>query len=147
MTEQTVYLDTSALAKRYMKEKDSDRVDAFYRDAQTGSIKIGFSLWNIGEAAVVFDKYRKTEDPKKRLELLIDESVRLSVSSAVEIVEVTFDLVRRSAELVLKHHLYISDAIQLASALDIKANAFATTDGPLARAAKQEGFNVVELSG
>ena len=147
MREQIVYLDTSALVKRYMKERDSDKVDNFYKSAEIGEAKICFSLWNVGESTVVFDKNRDKASPKERLRLLIDESTRLSGSGAIEIIELTSEIILKSTDLVLKHHLYISDTLQIATALNINASLFATADGPLAKAAQQEGFKVIKLGG
>jgi len=57
MGAQRAYLYTSAAVERYVIEEGGSRVDALYREAHTGNIKIGFSVRNIGEVAVVLDKY------------------------------------------------------------------------------------------
>jgi len=54
-----IYLDTSALVKRYVTEPGTETVDSIYEEAHKGYATIGFSLWNVGEASVVFDKYEK----------------------------------------------------------------------------------------
>ena len=64
MGERDVYLDTSALAKRYLKERDSDKVDELYRNTEMGKTKLHFSLWNIGEVCGVFDKHRENTNTK-----------------------------------------------------------------------------------
>jgi predicted nucleic acid-binding protein len=51
------YLDTSAIVKRYILERGSDEVAALYSRAWGGDVKLSFSLWNVGEALGVFDKY------------------------------------------------------------------------------------------
>ena len=43
-----VYLDTSAIVKRYIQEAGSDVVASLYSSAWQGDVKISFSLWNIG---------------------------------------------------------------------------------------------------
>ncbi|HLH86539.1 MAG TPA: hypothetical protein VKU79_06735, partial [Thermoplasmataceae archaeon] len=56
-----VYLDTSILIKRYVKEENSNLADSYFHQAQRGETVICLSEINLGEAAVVFDKYsRKT---------------------------------------------------------------------------------------
>jgi len=55
----SVYLDTGAIVKRYVVEDGSDRVDAVYKEAYAGRLVIGFSMWNIGEVATVFDEYKR----------------------------------------------------------------------------------------
>jgi len=52
------YLDTSALVKRYLKEEGSEKVDSIFERAYEEKAIIVTSQWNLGEAAVVFDKYR-----------------------------------------------------------------------------------------
>ncbi len=54
---ESVYLDTSAIVKRYVAEEYSDLVDEVYEGAYRGAVRIGFSAWNVGEVAVVLDKY------------------------------------------------------------------------------------------
>ena len=61
MSVESIYLDTSALIKRYILEEYSEHVDRLYREAHAGRVRIGFSIWNIGEVAVVLDKYERGE--------------------------------------------------------------------------------------
>ena len=49
MTENLVYLDSSAIVKRYTKETGTSTVDFVYRQAELGKLVVGFSIWNIGE--------------------------------------------------------------------------------------------------
>lgn len=58
MTETTVYLDSSALAKRYKNEAGSEAVDALYRRAEALDLRLAFSLWNIGEVLRTFARAR-----------------------------------------------------------------------------------------
>jgi predicted nucleic acid-binding protein len=147
MGERDVYLDTSALAKRYLKERDSDKVDELYRNAEMGKIKLHFSLWNIGEVCGVFDKHRENTNPKSDLELLLGESTRLVVSGRLNVMEISNDVVMGALEIVLKYHIYVADALQLATAHIAGAKRFVTADKMLIRIAKKEGFDVIELAG
>jgi predicted nucleic acid-binding protein len=52
-----VYLDTSAIVKRYIQEPGSDVVAQLYSKAWLGDLKIAYSVWNIGEVLGVLDKY------------------------------------------------------------------------------------------
>ncbi|MCW6159674.1 MAG: type II toxin-antitoxin system VapC family toxin [Candidatus Micrarchaeales archaeon] len=146
MSEQRVYLDTSAVAKRYAEEKDSDIMDKIYADAEMKKSKLCFSLWNIGETVGVFDKYRKSIDPKERTRIFLDETIRLIGNGALEIIEVSSDLLSHAIKIVLKHHIYIADAVQIASASEFKAEMFVTADESLAKTAEKEGFKVTKLS-
>jgi len=53
----TVYLDTSAIVKRYIQEAGSDVVTQLYSKAWLEDLKIAYSAWNIGEVLGVLDKY------------------------------------------------------------------------------------------
>ncbi|MEM3753989.1 MAG: type II toxin-antitoxin system VapC family toxin, partial [Candidatus Micrarchaeaceae archaeon] len=121
MSENDIYLDTSAIAKRYIKEKDSEKVDDIYRNAEMGNSRLYFSSWNLGEAIGVFDKQRAAVDPKLRLEPFLDECVKYVVSGVLTIIDVSYDLVIKSSELVLKHHIYMADALQIATAKNVGA--------------------------
>jgi len=61
MSDQTIYLDTSAIVKRYVIEEETDRIDKIYGKALAGKIRLSFSVWNIGETAVVLDKYHRRD--------------------------------------------------------------------------------------
>ena len=44
-----VYLDSSAIVKRYIKEAGTEIMDLAFGYAEDGHIKLFFSIWNIGE--------------------------------------------------------------------------------------------------
>ncbi|MEZ0248393.1 MAG: hypothetical protein ABWJ97_03890 [Thermoproteus sp.] len=50
------YLDSSALVKRYVKERGSDVVAGLFRKAYGGDAAMAFSVYNIGEVLTAFDK-------------------------------------------------------------------------------------------
>ncbi|MEM4606535.1 MAG: type II toxin-antitoxin system VapC family toxin, partial [Thermofilaceae archaeon] len=54
-----VYLDSSAIVKRYVEERGSTIVRKVYREAYSGSATLTVSAWNIGEVLGVFNKYRR----------------------------------------------------------------------------------------
>jgi hypothetical protein len=59
------------------------------------------------------------------------------------VVSVSPLILRASLKLVLKHHIYAADALQLASAKSIDNCTFVTGDRELARVAEAEGLNTV----
>lgn len=139
-----VYLDTSAIVKRYVEEEHSDVVDEIYDGAHAGRIEIGFSLWNIGEVAAVLSKYARRgvlEDPKAVFERFVGESRLLSRLGQAEVVPITYGLMSSAVGYVLKHSMYIADALQMASAENF--DEFLTFDEELARVARSEGLKVV----
>lgn len=146
MPERKVYLDTSAIVKRYVIERDSERIDMVYTEAETKDCELYFSFWNIGETIGIFDRkrYREVEKPLERAKLFLDETSRLVSSGSLTVIDVT-ETLRNAIPLVLRYHIYIADALQLASASYYNANEFITADKALAKVAKQEGLRVVEL--
>jgi len=80
-----------------------------------------FPYWNVAEAAVVFDKYeRRLElNARKLLRNLLRESSTLSRLQRLVVVSVNPSILRASLKLVMKHHIYVADALQLASAKNI----------------------------
>ena len=54
-----LYLDTSAIVKRYVAEPGTETVDAIFDKAETGELTIALSLWNIGETLGVLDERRR----------------------------------------------------------------------------------------
>lgn len=141
------YLDTSALVKRYVKEPGSEVVDEVFMRAHAGEASIALSYWNIGEAAVVFDKYERRTglDATAIFHTMLRELRMLARARYAILVGVTPRILRESIILVLKHHVYIADALQVTSAKRAKARKFLTGDEELARVARAEGLETIYL--
>ncbi|MBS7611728.1 type II toxin-antitoxin system VapC family toxin [Candidatus Bathyarchaeota archaeon] len=140
----SVYLDTSALVKRYVVEEHSDRVDELYSESYAGRVRIGFSVWNIGEVAVVLDKYEErgiVEDARIVFARFIGESHLLVKLNQLKLIPLNFRVVVEAVNYVFKHGIYVADAVQLASAEGF--DTFLTYDEKLAQIAKIEGLNVI----
>ena len=113
--------------------------------AHKGYATIGFSLWNIGEASVVFDKYEKmglVDNGRRLLEKLLGESKLLTSLEALKLVNITLDIVLESIKLVFRHHIYVADALQIASTKK-GFDEFATADRKVAEVAKAEKLTTV----
>uniref|UniRef100_A0A7J3X843 PIN domain-containing protein n=1 Tax=Thermofilum pendens TaxID=2269 RepID=A0A7J3X843_THEPE len=139
------YLDTSALVKRYVEEPGSRVVDEIYRSAYKGVAVLAFSYWNIAEAAAVFDKYERKLglEARELLRNLLRESATLSRLRRLVLVSVSPSLLQASVKLVLKHHIYVADALQVASAKSLNSYRFVTGDRDLARVAENEGLKAL----
>ena len=137
-----VYLDTSILIKRYVKEENSNLADRYFYKAQRGEAVICLSEINLGEAAVVFDKYsRKTGiDARNRLQTMLSELGSLERSSSVEIYPVSSQIIRKAVETVLEQHIYIVDAIQLETCIEAGTTVFCSADRGLNAAARKLGI-------
>lgn len=146
MKERLVYLDSSAIVKRYVEETGSDHVRSLYKSAYGGVSKLAFSSWNIGEVLGVFDRARVKEliSEKEYTEVktyLLTETWRLSKLGQLIIVPVRLSILRNSWKFVGKHHIYQADAIQIASAKAVNASEFLVADKKLHRVAIDEGLN------
>lgn len=133
------------MVKRYVVESGTEVVDSIYGEAYNGSAVIGFSTWNLGEASVVFDKYERkglVDDGKKLLEKLLGESRLLISLEALKLINLTSDILLESIKLVFKHHIYVADALQIASAKG-EFNELVTADRKLAEIAKLEEMPTV----
>ena len=129
-----LYLDTSALVKLVVEERGSDAVDALVATTEyavssviaypecRSAIARGAKAGRVDSAAAVRS---------------LDQ-----VWAAVQTLDVDLRLSARAGSLAARHLLRGMDALHLATALEIAAPelpvAFATFDGPLARAARAE---------
>ena len=141
---ESVYLDTSAIVKRYVAEEGSEQVDGIYDGAYAGRARIGFSVWNVGEVAVVLDKYERRGvigDAKRVFELFLGETRLLARLNQLRLVPLSFKVIATAVSYVFKRGIYVADAVQLASARDF--DAFLTYDERLARVARAERLSVV----
>lgn len=146
----TIYLDTSAIVKRYIQEEGSDVVASAYSNAWRGEAKISFSLWNIGEVLGVLDRYYRRgwlteEDFKLARGEFIGETLRMLKLRILRIVPVKASIVVESWRLVEKYHVYQADAIQVASSREVNAEEFYTGDKTLCAIAELEGLKQVCL--
>lgn len=125
-----------------MEEAGSKKVDSYFEDAEKGGSSIVFSVWNIGELAVVFDKYERDGllTASKVMRTFLAEMKRLGKSRAAEVVPVAGHTVADSVAQVLKHHIYLADALQIASCKTADAGSFVTADRRLAEVAMAEGL-------
>ncbi len=137
-----VYLDTSILIKRYVKEENSSIADTYFHLAQRGEAVICLSEINLGESAVVFDKYSRKLgiDARERLRTMLSELGLLERSSSVEIYPVGSHTIRKAARTVLEQHVYIVDAIQLETCIEAEAAVFCSADRGLNATARKLGI-------
>jgi predicted nucleic acid-binding protein len=138
------YLDSSAMAKRYVQERGSDRMDQIFERAEKGEEPVFFSMWNVGELAVVFDKYERDGllDAKHVMLTFLEEVKRLGKSKAAEMVPVSGSMIAEAVALTFKHHAYVADALQVVSCQTEEDARFVTADRRLAGIARDEGLKV-----
>lgn len=119
-------------------------MDEIFERAEKGEEPLFFSAWNVGELAVVFDKYEREGllDAKEVMMTFLGEVKRLGKSRAAEVVPVSGSVVADAVALTRKHHVCVADAIQVASCQTASRAGFVTADRRLARIARQEGSRV-----
>ncbi len=132
------YLDTSALAKRYVHEPGSDSVRAVCRRGRIVVARITFAELLAAIARACRDGVI-TEPQRGTLFARIDEDF-----ADFTIIEIRPALLREVPGLVVRHPLRGYDAVQLAAALAVRAQGgstqFWSADAQLANAARAEGL-------
>lgn len=147
MGERRVYLDSSAIVKRYVEERGTETVDSIFKEAEAGAVELHFSAWNVGEVAAAFDKYerRGAINGKQTYAIFLNETARLNRFGTLAIVPLTLSLVSSSIKYIFTYDLYAADAIQLASSKESSCGKFLTADSRLREAAASEGVETPML--
>jgi len=148
LSTRVVYLDTSAVVKRYVLESGTDVVKALYLSAWNGEVKLSFSLWNIGEMLGVLGKYRQRgslgdSEYRAARGMFLSETIRMLRLGLLKIVPLKLDIITESWRIVEKYSIYEADAIQITSAKYVKASEFYTADKELCDIAVKEGVKAV----
>lgn len=118
-----IYLDTSAMAKRYLDEPGSGTVSDRYRNAWDGKDILFLSIWNMGEFIDILTRKGRTGElnPAESSEIMKDfqgEMIGLRRKRAVVVVPMTNALIERSWETAIREKIYMPDALQIVTALD-----------------------------
>jgi predicted nucleic acid-binding protein len=127
----TLYLDSSALVKRYVREDGSDAViDVMGRASSYKMCRIGFV-----ETVRAVARGGEPEDVEK---------IKRDWSR-VDVIEVDMALTEHAAELAVGHRLRTLDALHLAAALAVAGQdpTFVTWDADLHRAAREQGLRTL----
>ena len=113
----TYFLDTSALAKRYLTEKGSPRVRRLL--ARKADVFYQTFLTPVELSSALYRRHREREITLEELELMLRAYVTHSHQDYL-LVSYADSLMERAAALLAHHALRVLDAIQLAAALDLK---------------------------
>ena len=136
-----LYLDTSALIKKYFKESHSNEVISKWREAT----EIITSSVTFAETMAAFYRKKREANLRNKVFAKIVDSFQLDWDSFIR-VEVNEDLNQPITTIISKHPLRGFDAIHLVSALivyekDPENFLFICYDHKLTQAAKKEGLN------
>jgi len=145
-----IYLDSSAIVKRYVLEEGTDKIRETYLEALNGAATLHFSVWNIGEVLGALDTYHRrnwldNDDYRDTRESFITETMRLIKLGVTKVVPVKSKLLAQSWLLIEKHHIYEADALQIVTAKNIDADQLLSGDQRLVDTARKEKVNAAYL--
>ncbi len=147
------YMDTSAYIKHYSKpesEKGVDIIDNMFDEAINSNTVLVSSVFMIGEAASVFDRWVRikvitSKEFEKIWGRFLFDVKELSENGSLILETVNPLFITFSIEFIIKHHISINDAIHLYTALSWTPgiDEFVCSDENLNRAAKNEGLSIL----
>lgn len=145
MNGKLVYLDSSAVVKRYVAEEGSDAVDALYHRAEARALSLAFSLWNLGEVVGAVARAGRRgwitqEEATRAAWALVQETLKVRGLGVLRVVPVRSDLLAACVPLLFRHGLSQPDGLQIATCKDLQASAFVCADKRLLQAAEAEGL-------
>ena len=144
------YLDTSGLVKRYVEEEGTEVIDRLYEETEAGRATTSFSIWNIGEAIGVFDRYHKRgllseEELQTSFRSLATETVKMIRLGSLQVLPITSGSLVESWALVLRHHIYEADALQISAAKEAGCDILLSADRHLVQVAIEEGIEAIDI--
>jgi predicted nucleic acid-binding protein len=140
-----IYLDTSALIKRFVEEKGSARVHSMVASGEAvATAKIAYA-----ETFAGLTRKMREDNLDNRQYDLACRQFEADWRAYIR-VELTDDLLYLARDLIRRHGLRGFDAVHLASALTLKnaideSVAFAAADRRLLRAADGEGLTAINV--
>jgi len=149
------YIDTSAFVKHYRKEElGSDIINKLMDDSKEKNSQLISSFIVVGEIISVFDKWVRYKFITKQecdelVRIFLKEIKQLTDNEVLILESVSNSMITMSVELIIKHHLSLNDALHLYTALGNKnlIQEFVCSDDSLLKAAKSEGFEVLNPEG
>lgn len=144
------YLDTSGLVKRYVEEEGTRVIDRLYEETEAGRATTSFSIWNIGEALGVLDRYHTKgqlteEELQTTLRNLTSETMKMIRLGSLQVLPITSKSLVESWTLVLRHHIYAADALQISGAREAGCDLFLAADRRLVKVATEEGIEAIDI--
>jgi len=136
-----VFFDSSALAKRYIQETGSDRVEAILSSASA----LGISVICLSEVVSALCR-RRREGELSRPQYVEAKRAFFSDIEDASVVAITDQVVARAVELLERWPLRSSDSLHVACATEWSAQLFVSADGRQCAAAKAYGLRVEELN-
>lgn len=135
-----VFLDSSALAKRYVQEPGSDRVEEILFSASS----LGISVICVAEIISALCRRRRESKLSRRQYLKAKQALFEDIADA-SVVNITDQVMARAVELLERWPLRSSDALHIASAAEWSGELFVSADDRQCAAAQAYGLRVEEL--
>lgn len=135
------FLDTSALAKRYVAENGPEKVSALCQAAEVLVVSVICLPELISTLARVVreKKLAKAEYRKLKSDLVTD-------LADVDICQITLDVLASAVSLLESHPLRAMDALHVVCALAVKADVFVSADHRQLAVARKAGLKTVDVS-
>ena len=146
-----LYLDSSIMLKRYVTEAGTETTDVIFDKAETGELTITVSLWNIGEALGVLDEKRRRgwlteKEFRVVLNNFADELVKLLRFKTLEVIPLLNPILTDTWELLMNHHIYEADALQITTCIRNKNDALISGDKKLVETSRKIGLQTFHIT-
>jgi len=135
-----LFADSSALAKRYIADEKSEQVDALLYDATSLTV----SVLCLPEIISALCRRRRERSLTLKQYSTAKEALEADLVDAT-VIQMTDEVILKSVDILEKSPLRSSDAIQIASALEWRADIFVSADARQCAAAKAAGLSIVQL--
>ena len=136
-----LFLDTSALAKRYVAEPGSDKVLKLCRSAE----RLSVSVICLPEMVSTLNRLVRERQLSVAKYATLKRRVLGDLAEA-DICEITTQVIGSVIQLLESNALRAADAIHVACAMAYRADVFASADRRQLAAAKKSRLRVVDLS-
>lgn len=135
-----VYFDSSALAKRYVEEPGSDRVERILSSADS----VGISVLALPEIVSALCRKRRDRTLSEGQYAEAKRALLEDVSDC-SVIDLAEPILARTLELLERWPLRSSDAAHVASAAEWSADLFVSADQRQCEAARGAGLKVEEV--
>jgi uncharacterized protein len=135
-----VFFDSSALAKRYVEEAGSDRV----QDILSSATSLTISVLCISEIVSALCRRRRERKLSQQQYLAAKEALFADMED-VSVVNLTNQVIARAVGILEKWPLRSSDSLHVASAAEWSAQLFVSADERQCAAARKYGLQVEKL--
>ena len=136
-----VFFDSSALAKRYVEETGSDRV----QDILSSASSLTISVLCVSEIVSALCRRRREGKLSQKQYLAAKEALLADVED-MDVVNLTDQVIARAVDILEKWPLRSSDSLHIASAAEWSAQLFVSADERQCEAAQDYGLAVEQLS-